>query len=137
MGASGLETVMRDVDREIHVLEAGLRAGKLVLAPTVESALRLVNRLMLAFAEVADREIPGLDEDSDPLEVFKAFVKGDPSLNAVRDNLRELVYYRNCLAAGREDALPVNPVAMAVRTLRHVYLYMRTRAIKEYGLQEK
>lgn len=137
MGASGLEAVMRDVDREIHVLEAGLRTGKLVLAPTVESALRLVNRLMLAFARAAEREIPGLDEDSDPLEVFKAFVKGDPSLNAVRDNLRELVYYRNCLAAGREDALPVNPVAMAVRTLRHVYLYMRTRAIKEYGLHEK
>ncbi len=137
MGASGLETAMRDVDREIRVLEDGLRDGKLALASTVEGALRLANRLMLMFAKAGDRAIPGLEEDSDPLEVFKVFVKGDPSLNAVRDNLRELVYYRNCLAAGREDALPVNPVAMAVRTLRHVYLYMRTRAIKEYGLQEK
>ncbi len=137
MGASGLEAVMRDVDREIHVLEDGLREGKLTLAPTVDSALRLVNRLMLAFARAADRAIPGLGEDSDPLEVFKAFVKGDPSLNAVRDNVRELVYYRNCLDALREDALPAHPVAMAVRTVRHTYLYMRTRAIKEYGLQEK
>ncbi len=137
MGVSGLEMAMRDVDREIRVLEDGLRAGTLTLGPTVEGALRLANRLMLTLAMAADRAIPGLDEDSDPLEVFKAFVKGDPSLNAVRDNVRELVYYRNCLASGREDALPVNPVAMAVRTVRHTYLYMRTRAIKEYGLQER
>ena len=136
MTALGLETAMRDVDREIRILEGALSEGDPDLTQTVDQALRLVNRLMLVFASAAGHPIPALDEHSDPLEVFKAFVKGDPSLNAVRDNLRELVYYRNCLTGGREDALPVNPAAMTVRTLRHIYLYMRTRAIKDHGLKE-
>ncbi len=134
MTDSGLETAMREVEGEIRVLEEGLRAGHLPLEPAVGRALRLSNRLMLAFAQACGHAITGLDEHADPLEVFKVFVKGDPSLNAVRDNLRELVYYRNCLASGREDALPPQPLAMTVRTLRHIYLYMRTRAIKEHGL---
>jgi hypothetical protein len=54
-------------------------------------------------------------------------VKGDPSLNAVRDNVRELVYYRNCLAMERREALPPVPDRMAVRTARHIYLYLRSR----------
>ncbi|WP_297390241.1 hypothetical protein [Acidiferrobacter sp.] len=136
MTVSGLETTMREVDGEIGVLEGALREGRLELASAVERALRLVNRLMLVFAQAADHPLSGMDEQADPLEIFKVFVKGDPSLNAVRDNLRELVYYRNCLAGGREDALPLQPLAMTVRTLRHIYLYMRTRAIKEYGLKE-
>lgn len=134
MAALGLETMMREVDDEIRGLERGLPDRDLTLHFVVDQALRLANRLMLVFAETAGRPLD-MGEDSDPLEVFKAFVKGDPSLNAIRDNVRELVYYRNCLACGREDALPVNPMAMAVRTIRHIYLYMRTRAIKEYGLQ--
>ncbi|WP_297364080.1 hypothetical protein [Acidiferrobacter sp.] len=136
MTVSGLEAMMHEVDGEIRVLEGALREGRLELAPAVEHALRLVNRLMLAFAGAADHPLSGVDEQADPLEVFKVFVKGDPSLNAVRDNLRELVYYRNCLAGGREDALPPHPLAMTVRTLRHIYLYMRTRAIKDFGLTE-
>ncbi len=134
MTATVLKATLHDVDGAIRELEDGLARGDLGLAPAVDRALALANRLMSAFAEAAGRPLSGLDEAADPLEVFKAFVKGDPSLNAIRDNLRELVYYRNCLAAGREDALPVNPVAMAVRTIRHIYLYMRTRAHKEHGL---
>jgi hypothetical protein len=66
--------------------------------------------------------------DADVLEVWKALVKGDPSWNAIRDNCRELVYYRNCLALGRADALPQAPHRMAVRTARHIFLYVRSRA---------
>jgi hypothetical protein len=106
---------MRDVDRRIADLEAGLAQETLILGPTVDEALRLASHMMLAFTQAAGRTAEGLDETADPLEIFKVFVKGDPSLNAIRDNVRELVYYRNCLAAGREDALPVRPVAMAVR----------------------
>ena len=63
--------------------------------------------------------------------LFKAFVKGDPSLNAVRDNVRELVYYQNCLAQGREDALPKSPEKMAARTVQHIYFYLRSRLEQE------
>lgn len=133
MAALGLETVMREVDDEIRGLEKALPNRDLALNAVVDQAIRLANRLMLVFAQTAGRPLE-IGEQDDPLEVFKAFVKGDPSLNAIRDNVRELVYYRNCLTSGREDALPVNPMAMAVRTIRHIYLYMRTRAIKEHGL---
>lgn len=131
-----LETVMRSVDEEIRKLEAALPQGDLVLKDTVDETIELANRLMRAFAVRADTPLPDDEAQTDPLEVFKAFVKGDPSLNAIRDNVRELVYYRNCLESGHEDKLPVRPIAMAVRTIRHIYLYIRTRAIKERGLKE-
>jgi hypothetical protein len=63
-------------------------------------------------------------------------VKGDPTWTTIRDNCRELVYYRNCLDLGRADALPGAPEKMAVRTLRHIYLYMRTRCIQDGKLKE-
>ena len=61
------------------------------------------------------------------LDAFRTLAKGDPSWNAVRDNLRELIYYRNCIASGREDALPPVPEKMAIRTARHLYLYFLGR----------
>ncbi len=61
------------------------------------------------------------------LDAFRTLAKGDPSWNAVRDNLRELIYYRNCIATGREDALPPVPEKMAIRTARHLYLYFLGR----------
>lgn len=61
------------------------------------------------------------------LDAFRALAKGDPTWNAVRDNLRELIYYRNCIASGREDALPPVPAKMAIRTARHLYLYFMSR----------
>ncbi|MHB1951385.1 MAG: hypothetical protein ACYCQK_07910 [Acidiferrobacteraceae bacterium] len=111
--------------------ERRIRAGEeLPVANTVEQAIGWVTQLMDGFAQERTGErIAG--DGADVLEVFKRFVKGDPSLNAVRDNVRELVYYRNCLAARREDALPKKPAVMAVRTARHIYLYLRTRASQE------
>lgn len=71
------------------------------------------------------------DVAADILEVFKALAKGEPSWHAIRDNCRELVYYRNCINMGREEALPKAPEKMALRTARHVYLYVKTRCIRE------
>ncbi|MDA8361017.1 MAG: hypothetical protein M0Z44_03340 [Gammaproteobacteria bacterium] len=134
MTVPDLESLMTDVDCEIRDLEQALGRDELDLKQAITRSLTLANRLMLAFAALMARPQEGLDADADPLEVFRVFVKGEPSLNAIRDNVRELVYYRNCLDAGRADALPARPVAMAVRTIRHIYLYLRTRAIKEHGL---
>jgi hypothetical protein len=123
------ETFAR-ADGEIATLEASLRAQReLPLAPTVEACLAAVGRLLRAYTLARGRPWP--EGEPDPLEWFKAFVKGDPSLNTVRDNLRELVYYRNCIALDRLDALPAKPAAMAVRTARHIYLYLRTRCLQE------
>jgi hypothetical protein len=35
----------------------------------------------------------------------------------------------------RLDALPENPEKMAVRTLRHLYLFMKTRCMREERLE--
>ncbi len=35
----------------------------------------------------------------------------------------------------RQDALPPKPEIMAVRTLRHVFLFMKTRAMRELRLE--
>lgn len=132
--ASGLETAMQEADDRIRALERELAAGSLALTDAVDRALGVANSLMLAVAAARNQPLAGYAADADPLEVFKGFVKGDASLTAIRDNVRELVYYRNCVAADRADALPAQPTAMAVRTIRHIYLYLRTRAHKEYGL---
>ncbi|MHB1566253.1 MAG: hypothetical protein ACYCXG_06000 [Acidiferrobacter sp.] len=125
---------MQEADRTICSLEQALAAGPMVLKDTIDRALTVANDLMLAVAAARGQPLAELNADSDPLEVFKGFVKGDASFTAIRDNVRELVYYRNCLAGDRADALPVRPEAMTVRTIRHIYLYLRTRALKEYGL---
>lgn len=112
-------------------LERRIRDGQdLPLDATIEQTITWVTQLMEGYAEDHTGERIAAD-GADVLEVFKRFVKGDPSLNAVRDNIRELVYYRNCLAARREDVLPKKPAVMAVRTARHIYLYLRTRASQE------
>lgn len=135
-------------DAHLQSLERGLVEGEgaAALHATVTAALKVVADLLRAY--IADRAQaaaasgaasppavrPAADSD-DVLELFKAFVKGDPSLNAVRDNIRELVYYRNCLDLQREDALPAKPAHMAVRTARHIYLYLRTRCVQERRLE--
>ena len=103
-----------------------------------ESAVELSTILPAVSARVADLLVlyaqahgKPMDTDTDLLQLLKAFVKGDPSLNAVRDNVREIVYYQNCLAENRQDALPKNPAKMAVRTLQHVYFYLRSRLEQE------
>jgi hypothetical protein len=129
-----LNQIFDQTDQRIVVLERALRDGEaLPVAETVAQALDLVKGLLRAYAAGKNEDPVAAEslQNDDLLEVFKGFVKGDPSLNAVRDNVRELVYYRNCLEMNRQDALPAKPAAMAVHTVRHIYLYLRTRALKE------
>jgi hypothetical protein len=118
------------IDLELGTLErAAHERGAEALGEQLEPAIALVARMMRAWLENAGRAQP--PADADLLEVWKALVKGDPTWNAIRDNCRELVYYRNCLALGRTDALPTLPHRMAVRTARHIYLYIRSRAVRD------
>jgi len=110
-----------EVDAGIAAFERRIAAGEeLHLEEALEGALRFSRRLI-------DEANPPSAAAADVLEAFKLLARSDPSWNAVRDNLRELVYYRNCIAAGRLDALPPVPEKMAIRTARHLYLYFRTK----------
>jgi len=126
-----LAAVLRQVDSELATLERGsAERDALLLAPTVERALELVGRLVAAcIVEQGGKQAP--DPAADLLAAFKVLVKGEPSWNAIRDNCRELVYYRNCIKLGSLDALPVAPAKTAVRTARHIFLYIKTRCIRE------
>jgi len=130
-GTGQLARAFADADARLNSLEQRIDQGeKLPLADTVDQAIVLVRDLITAYiAEEGSRRIP--EPTADLLEVFKALVKGEPSWHAIRDNCRELVYYRNCINMDRPDALPQVPEKMAVRTARHVYLYVRTRCIRE------
>lgn len=124
-----LEDRLDDLDARIGALEAAEREETLgELGSVLPEGAGIMRDLLLAYAGHAGKPMPASE---DLLEVQKAFVKGDPSLNAVRDNVRELVFYQNCLASDRADALPPRPATMMVRTLRHVYLYLRTRCLQE------
>ncbi|QKT04564.1 hypothetical protein HUS23_12475 [Ectothiorhodospiraceae bacterium 2226] len=118
-----------ELDARISGLEAQLtESTELSIDQTLPEASAIARDLLRAYAEHGGKDMPDTD---DLLETQKAFVKGDPSLNAVRDNVRELVYYRNCIDMDRRDALPKAAERMAVRTARHIYLYLRTRAAQE------
>ena len=126
-----LEQTFQKLDQELRAYEARiLQEPALPIGETVDQAIAWTTALMAGYTQDRTGEAIATD-GADVLEIFKRFVKGDPSLNAIRDNVRELVYYRNCLAAAREDALPAKPGHMAVRTARHIYLYLRTRLLKE------
>jgi hypothetical protein len=127
-----LGAAFQDLDQRIGALEMNVRAAHSPdLSGLLDETDTIMKDLLNAYGEHAGKRIPASDN---LLEIFKAFVKGDPSLNAVRDNVRELVFYRNCLEMGREDALPSRPQRMAVRTLRHVYLYLYSRCEQEHRL---
>ena len=132
-----LNEVFERVDQRLRGLEHALRQhGTLPLSSTIDESLDLTRMLLRGHIAARAGGDPAtaatgaqpLSAGDDVLELFKVFVKGDPTLNAVRDNIRELVYYRNCIDLKREDALPVRPDAMAVRTVRHIYLYLRSRS---------
>lgn len=135
-GAGQLQEVFREVDGGLAALERTIAAGEtLPLAPTLDDAIMLVKRLLVAcIADEGKKRIPDAAAE-DILDVFKVLVKGEPTWNAIRDNCRELVYYRNCINMGRQDALPAVAEKMAVRTARHIYLYMKTRCIRDGRLQ--
>lgn len=123
-----LEKVSTEVDADLVVLERRIAAGDaLPLAATVEQAIDLIRRLVITYIAAGGKK-PVPDASADILDVFKVLVQGEPSWAAIRDNCRELVYYRNCINMERQDALPAAPGKMAVRTARHVYLYISGRA---------
>ncbi len=125
-----LAVLLADVDAEIRMLESGL--GDSVEpppGPVVDAAQALTRRMIAGYLSAAtDKMAPASD---DLLALWKVLVKGDPAWNTIRDNCRELVYYRNCLDAGRADALPRKPARMAVRTLRHLHLFIKSRCERE------
>jgi hypothetical protein len=131
LGSGELREAFAAVDAELVQLERRIAGGvTLPLAATTGQTIELIKRLVIAYlAAEGSKVVP--DPGADLLDVFKRLVKGEPSWNAIRDNCRELVYYRNCINMGRQDALPKAPEKMAVRTARHVYLYIRTRCIRE------
>ena len=119
-----VDTQTKDLERILSV------RGSLPVLEAVEHALGLVKKMIIAYIKDAgEKDLP--QENEDVLDVFKKLVKGDPSWNTIRDNIRELVYYKNCINMDRKDALPPVPDKMAVRTLRHIYLFMRTRCMRE------
>ena len=123
------ETLDR-IEQDIAVLEAVARERE-ALGEVLEPAIALVARTLRARLAADGKLAPA--EDADVLDVWRALVKGDPTWNAIRDNCRELVFYRNCLALGRADSLPPAPHRMAVRTVRHIFLYVRSRAQRDAG----
>ena len=135
MDHTALIQTFEQVDGQIVVLERILNErGSLPLSETVEHAMMLTKQLIIAYiADVGEKTLPSPTDDL--LDVFKALVKSDPSWNTIRDNCRELVYYHNCIDMERLDALPKNPEKMAVRTLRHLYLFMKTRCMREDRLE--
>ncbi|MBX3661042.1 MAG: hypothetical protein KF804_01195 [Burkholderiales bacterium] len=136
ISAAGLAAVFAEADAGLSAREAAIARGEaLPLTGTVEAMIALTQRLVAAYVAAAGVKAPPA-ADADILEVFKVLVKGEPTWNAIRDNCRELVYYRNCINMGRRDALPKVPEKMAVRTARHVYLYIKTRCIREGRLAD-
>lgn len=128
---STLAHQLTEIDAAIREWEDRLALEEdLPVDEAVAAATQAASRLVRAYLRAeASRPLP--PEDSDLLETFRVLAKGDPRWNAIRENLRELVYYGNCLSMGRRDALPAVPGRMAVRLARHVYLYVKTRCERE------
>ena len=115
------------LDDNISQLAASARQGA-TLNEVLAGGKKLVAELLTYYATAHGKPMPATD---DLLELFKGFVKGEPSLNTVRDNVRELVFYQNCIDSGREDALPPNPAIMVAHTTRHIYFYLKSRSEQE------
>lgn len=119
-----------DTDLALQRLESVVAGGKLPVEATVAKAISLVRGLLAAYLRLDARK-SNMDSEPDLLVVFRNLVRGDPTWNAIRDNCRELVYYHNCIRMQRQDALPAAPGKMAVRTARHVFLYVKSRCIRD------
>ena len=130
-GAGQLARVFAEVEARLQALEERVGRGEASpLADIVEQAVFITRDLIAAYlGEEGKKQMP--PPDADLLEMLKVLVKGEPSWHAIRDNCRELVYYRNCINMQRQDALPPVPEKMAVRTARHVQLYIRSRCIRD------
>jgi len=122
------DETLRDWERRINAGE------EIDVWDTANAAIETVKDLIKGYLEVLDRDWE--DSEDDLLALWKVAVKKNPSLNTIRDNCRELIFYYNCVDMDRRDALPENAQKQAIRTARHVYLYLRTRA-EESGALEK
>ena len=89
----------------------------------VDQGLQIARQILQTLLTAERKEFAA---DADLLSLWKTLVKGQPHWNTIRDNCRELVFYQNCLAMDREDALPPQPDKMLLHTLRHLYLYTRS-----------
>lgn len=123
-----LDAVGKDIDA---LLAEATSASPPPVADVVARATGLARRTILACLEGQPGR-PQPAADADLLAVWKVLVKGEPSWHAIRDNCRELVYYGNCIATGRTDALPGAAGRMAARTARHIFLYTTTR-VRQQG----
>ena len=134
-GSGQLARAFAEAEARLKTLEKRVGPGEeALLADIVEQAIFVIRDLIAAYlVDEGKKQIP--HPDADLLEALKVLVKGEPSWQAIRDNCRELVYYRNCINMQRQDALPPMPQKMAVRTARHVCLYIRSRCIREGLLQ--
>jgi len=122
-------------DETLRDWERRIREGEPVdVAESTKTAINVAKDLVKAYLQVLGRDWEGVEDDL--LALWKVAVKKNPSLNTIRDNCRELVYYFNCVDMDRQDALPQNAERQAIRTARHLYLYLRTRA-EEAGAVEK
>lgn len=122
------DDILRDWERQLN------QGDEPDVAETTESATAVVKDLIKAYLQIIGRDWDDVEDDI--LALWKVAVKKNPSLNTIRDNCRELVFYHNCVDMDRRDALPQNAHRQAVRTARHVYVYLRSRA-EETGELEK
>lgn len=122
------DDILRDWERQLN------QGDEPDVAETTESATAVVKDLIKAYLQIIGRDWDDVEDDI--LALWKVAVKKNPSLNTIRDNCRELVFYHNCVDMDRRDALPQNAHRQAIRTARHVYVYLRSRA-EETGELEK
>jgi hypothetical protein len=130
-----LQRTFGAADQVIRGLEDPPDPDSICLEEQIRKSIECVALLVRAYIEDEGRK-PCPPREADLLDAFKVLVKGDPTWNAIRDNCRELVYYRNCIQLDRRDALPAQASRMAARIARHVYLYMSTRCQREGRLQQ-
>ncbi|MHB8249262.1 MAG: hypothetical protein ACYDCX_10325 [Acidithiobacillus sp.] len=116
---------LEKVSAQVEVLAQRQAASPLPLAELVEMGIGEVEAMLRIMLRAEHKPYAS---DAEVLDLWKTLVKGAPHWNTIRDNCRELIYYRNCLASEREDALPAQPGRMVMHTLRHIVLYLRSHA---------
>ncbi|WP_437557163.1 hypothetical protein [Acidithiobacillus sulfuriphilus] len=116
---------LEKMSAQVEALAQRQAASPMPLAELVETGIAEAEALLRVMLKAERKPYAS---DAELLDLWKTLVKGAPHWNTIRDNCRELIYYRNCLAAGREDALPAQPGRMVIHTLRHIVLYLRSHA---------
>ncbi len=108
---------------EIHTKIEALGQDREPFAEKLVVGISLASQMLRTLLEVEGKPY---DANADLLMLWKTLTKGASHWNTIRDNCRELIYYQNCLAMDRVDALPPAPEKMMIHILRHLYLYARS-----------